>query len=152
MCIISSEWTGPFQSFTLGSWNEVTQLLPYVAIAGGKWVRTIPNSSCSHRWQIVTRGETTHLMMTSSNGNIFRVTGHLFASDREVRNGQSLSVIQGKYFFLWTMASNSLTENEEQNIPSHILKITFGLHASVIFQTQICVFSSTFEGSWDPRS
>ena len=35
--------------------------------------------------------------------------------------------------FLWTMTSNSLTENEEQDIPSHILKTTFGLHASVIF-------------------
>ena len=28
---------------------------------------------------------------------------------------------------------NSLTENEEKNIPSHILKTIFGLHASVIF-------------------
>ena len=29
--------------------------------------------------------------------------------------------------------SNSLTENEEQDIPSHILKTVFGLHASIIF-------------------
>ena len=35
------------------------------------------------------------------------------------------------------MTSNSLTENEEQDIPSQILKTIFGLHASVIFQTQI---------------
>ena len=28
---------------------------------------------------------------------------------------------------------NSLTENEEHNIPSQILKTIFGLHASVIF-------------------
>ena len=41
-------------------------------------------------------------------------------------------VIQGKYF-LWTMTSNSLTENEEHDIPSQILKTIFGLHASVIF-------------------
>ena len=41
-------------------------------------------------------------------------------------------VIQGKYF-LWTMISNSLTENEEHGIPSQILKTIFGLHASVIF-------------------
>ena len=31
------------------------------------------------------------------------------------------------------MTSNSLKENEEQDIPSHILKTIFGLHASVIF-------------------
>ena len=31
------------------------------------------------------------------------------------------------------MTSNALTENEEQDIPSHILKTIFGLHASVIF-------------------
>ena len=31
------------------------------------------------------------------------------------------------------MTSNSLTENEERDIPSHIFKIFFGLHASVIF-------------------
>ena len=31
------------------------------------------------------------------------------------------------------MTSNSLTENEEHDIPSHILKTIFGLHASVIF-------------------
>ena len=34
---------------------------------------------------------------------------------------------------LWTMTSNSLTENEEQDIPSQISKTIFGLHASVIF-------------------
>ena len=31
------------------------------------------------------------------------------------------------------MTSDSLTENEEHNIPSHILKTIFELHASVIF-------------------
>ena len=30
------------------------------------------------------------------------------------------------------MTSNSLAENEEHNIPSHILKTIFGFHASVI--------------------
>ena len=55
-----------------------------------------------------------------------------------VQNGQNLSVIQGKYF-LWTMTSTSLTQNEEHSIPSHILKTIFGLHASVIYQTQICI-------------
>ena len=29
--------------------------------------------------------------------------------------------------------NNSLTENEEHDIPSQILKTIFGLHASVIF-------------------
>ena len=47
------------------------------------------------------------------------------------------------------MTFNSLTENEEHDIPSYILKTIFGLHASVIFYTQICVISSTFVGySW----
>ena len=49
------------------------------------------------------------------------------------------------------MTSNSLTENEEHDIPSQILKTIFGLHVSVIFQTQICVISCSFEGSYDPR-
>ena len=31
------------------------------------------------------------------------------------------------------MTSNSLTENEEHDIPSQILKTIFGLHVSVIF-------------------
>ena len=33
---------------------------------------------------------------------------------------------------------------------SQILKTIFGLHASVIFQTPICVVSSTFVGASDP--
>ena len=49
------------------------------------------------------------------------------------------------------MTSNSLTANEEHDIPSHILKTIFGLHASVIFYTQIYVVSSTFVGPCDPR-
>ena len=32
------------------------------------------------------------------------------------------------------MVSDSLTENEEDIVPSHILKTIFGLHASVIFR------------------
>ena len=48
------------------------------------------------------------------------------------------------------MTSNSLTENEEHDIPSQILKTIFGLHASVIFQTPMCVVSSIFEGYSDP--
>ena len=31
------------------------------------------------------------------------------------------------------MTSNSLTENEEHDIPAQILQTIFGLHASVIF-------------------
>ena len=55
-----------------------------------------------------------------------------FASDVGYRMPKFNTVIQGKYF-LWTMTSNSLTENEEHGIPSQILKTIFGLHASVIF-------------------
>ena len=49
------------------------------------------------------------------------------------------------------MTPNSLTENEEDDIPSQILKTIFGLHASVIFKTKICVVSSTFVWSCDPK-
>ena len=49
------------------------------------------------------------------------------------------------------MTSNSLTKNEEHDIPSQILKTIFGLRASVIFLDPICVVSSTFEGSSDPH-
>ena len=38
------------------------------------------------------------------------------------------------------MKFNSLTENEEQDIPSHILKTIFGLHASVIFRPKYVWF------------
>ena len=38
------------------------------------------------------------------------------------------------------MTSDSLTENEEHNIPSQILKTIFGLHASVIFRPQYVLF------------
>ena len=34
------------------------------------------------------------------------------------------------------MTYNSLTENEQHNIPPQILKTIFGLHTSVIFLTQ----------------
>ena len=50
------------------------------------------------------------------------------------------------------MTSNSLTDNEEQDIPLHISKTIFGLHASVICRAkdELCVASSTFEDSCDP--
>ena len=38
------------------------------------------------------------------------------------------------------MTFNSLTENEERDIPSHILKTIFGLHASVIFRPKYVWF------------
>ena len=55
-----------------------------------------------------------------------------FASDA----GYRMTKMQHSYIrkiFLLTMTSNSLTENEEHDIPSPILKTIFGLHASVIF-------------------
>ena len=48
------------------------------------------------------------------------------------------------------MTSNSLTENEEHDIPSHISKTICGLHASVILN-QICVVSSSFVVSCYPK-
>ena len=38
------------------------------------------------------------------------------------------------------MTSNSLTATEEHDIPSQIVKIIFGLHASVIFRPQYVWF------------
>ena len=73
-----------------------------------------------------------------------------FASDVGYRMTKFNRVIQGK-LFLWTMASNSLTEDEGHDIPSQIFKNIFGWHASVIFQTSICVVSNLFVGSFDPR-
>ena len=55
-----------------------------------------------------------------------------FASEVGYRMAKIWSCYTRK-FFLWTMTSNSLTENEEHDIPSHILKTIFGSHASVIF-------------------
>ena len=55
-----------------------------------------------------------------------------FASDAGYRMAKMLHSYIRKYF-LWTMTPNSLTENEEHDIPSQILKTIFGLHASVIF-------------------
>ena len=38
------------------------------------------------------------------------------------------------------MTTNSLTENEEHDIPSQILKAIFGLHVSVIFRNKYVWF------------
>ena len=48
------------------------------------------------------------------------------------------------------MTYNSLTENNEHNIPSQILKTSFGLRLS-FFKTPTCVVSSTFVGFSDPK-
>ena len=55
-----------------------------------------------------------------------------FASDV----GYRMAKIEYSYtrkIFLWTMASNSLTENEELGFPSKTLKTIFGLNALVSF-------------------
>ena len=44
------------------------------------------------------------------------------------------------------MTSNSLTENEENDIPSQIFKTIFGLHASVIFSPQYVWFPVHLKG------
>ena len=47
------------------------------------------------------------------------------------------------------MTSNSLTENEEYDIPSQILKTIFGLHASVIFlDPNMCDFQFIWRVLW----
>ena len=48
------------------------------------------------------------------------------------------------------MTSNSLTENEEHDILSQILKIIFGLHASVILDPNMCGFQYTCRVMWSP--
>ena len=44
------------------------------------------------------------------------------------------------------MTTYSLTENEEQDIPSYILRTTFGLHASVIFKPKYVWFPVHLKG------
>ena len=46
------------------------------------------------------------------------------------------------------MTSNFLTENEEYDIPSQILKTIFGLHASVIFRPQYVVSRTNYRVLW----
>ena len=48
------------------------------------------------------------------------------------------------------MTSNSLTENEEHDIPSHFLKTIFGLHASVILDPNMCGFQYIWRVFWSP--
>ena len=50
------------------------------------------------------------------------------------------------------MTSNSLTENEEHDIPSQFLKTIFGLHASVIFLPKYVWFSEHLYGHVIPNS
>ena len=42
------------------------------------------------------------------------------------------------------MTSNSLTDNEENDSPSQILKTIFGLHTPVIFKPQYVWFLTDF--------
>ena len=44
------------------------------------------------------------------------------------------------------MTSNSLTENKEHDIRSHIFKTNFGLHASVIFRPKYVWFPVHLQG------
>ena len=48
------------------------------------------------------------------------------------------------------MTSNSLTENEEHDIVSQILKTIFGLHALVIFRPQYVWFTVHLQGPPTP--
>ena len=65
---------------------------------------------------------------------------HGFASDVELQNGEKFNRVMQRKYFLWTMTSNSLTENEEHDIPSQSLKTTFELHPSIIFRPQYVWF------------
>ena len=46
------------------------------------------------------------------------------------------------------MTSYYLTENKEQDIPSHILKTIFGLHASVFLDPNMCGFQFIWRVLW----
>ena len=48
------------------------------------------------------------------------------------------------------MTSNSLTENEEHDIPTQILKTIFGLHASVILDPNMCGIQYICRALWSP--
>ena len=46
------------------------------------------------------------------------------------------------------MTSNSLTENEEHDIPSQILKTIFGLHACYFLDPNMCGFQYIWRVTW----
>ena len=48
------------------------------------------------------------------------------------------------------MTSNSLTENEEHDIPAQILKTIFGLHASLFFRPKYVWFPVHLKGPMIP--
>ena len=48
------------------------------------------------------------------------------------------------------MTSNSSTENEEHDMLSQILKTSFGLHASVILDPNMCGFQYIGRVIWSP--
>ena len=48
------------------------------------------------------------------------------------------------------MTSNSLTENEEHDIPSQIVKTIFGLHASDFLDPNMCGFQYICRVLWSP--
>ena len=50
------------------------------------------------------------------------------------------------------MTSNSLTENEEHDIPSQILKTIFGLHDSFILEPNMCGFQYICRILWPPSN
>ena len=48
------------------------------------------------------------------------------------------------------MTSNSLTDDEEHNIPSQIVYTIFGLHASVFLDPNMCGFQYICMVLWSP--
>ena len=67
-----------------------------------------------------------------------------------VENGQKFNrLMQGKYF-LWIITSNSLTENEEHDSPSQILKTILDCMPQLFLDPKSMV-SSSFVGSSDPK-
>ena len=87
-----------------------------------KYVVRSENTLLLNRWQIIRSGNYAWFPPQPSSSLV------MWGTEWPKFN----MVIKGKYF-LWTMTSNSLTENEEHGIPSQILKTIFGLHASFIF-------------------
>ena len=68
------------------------------------------------------------------------------ASNAEIRSGDYALLDYKRKIFLWTLTSNSFTENEEDHIPSHILKTLFGLNASVILRPKYVWFPVHSQG------
>ena len=100
----------------------------------------VNNISCNLWWMLYKRDSPTCLICQTMHNHLSfsnKIWWLCLVPTSTTRFGRDVGYRVVKHligkWFLWTMTSNSLTDNEERHIPSQILKTIFGLHASVIF-------------------